>query len=445
MVDLLIENATIVNEGRQFTGSVLIKDRKIHTIAEGKSNLKATKSIDAKGLLLIPGVIDDQVHFREPGLVHKGDIRTESRAAAAGGITSYMEMPNTMPQTVTQKALKEKFKLAEENSLVNYSFYIGATNDNLEELMATDPKTVCGIKIFMGASTGNMLVDNPDSLKNIFANVKLLVAVHCEDENTIRNNTQKYLHKFGQSIPVSYHPEIRSEEACYKSSSLAVGLAQKHGTRLHILHLSTEKELELFHFAGKPETKQITSEVCIHHLWFNKEDYEKLGAKIKWNPAIKTRKDQNALLNGLLSDKIDVIATDHAPHTLEEKNQPYTSSPSGGPLVQHSLPAMLEFYLERKIPIEKVVEKMCHTPADIFRIEKRGYLREGYWADCVLVDLNHTWAVSKSNILYKCGWSPFENVKFRSKVYATIVNGTIVYSNGSVIEGKHSMPLQFNR
>jgi len=372
-------------------------------------------------------------------------VRTESRAAAAGGVTSYMEMPNTKPQTITQQALEAKFENAKINSLVNYSFYMGATNDNLDELMKTDPKTVCGIKIFMGASTGNMLVDNPESLRKIFANANLLVAVHCEDESTIQNNTRKYLDKYGESIPFSCHPMIRSEEACYKSSSYAVDLATKFGTRLHILHISTAKELELFSTNNDLKTKQITSEVCVHHLWFNDGDYEKLGAKIKWNPAIKTARDQKALMEGIFNNKIDVIATDHAPHSIEEKNNPYTTAPSGGPLVQHSLVAMLEFYMQGKISLEKIVEKMCHSPADIFHVENRGYLREGYWADCVLFDLNDTWKVDKSNLLYKCGWSPFEGVEFGSSIHTTIVNGGIVYENGSIVEGNHSMPLQFLR
>ncbi len=445
MHDLLIHNATIINEGRQFIGSVSIVDKKIDAIVEGRCDLSASRTIDASKLVLIPGVIDDQVHFRDPGLCYKGDVRTESRAAAAGGVTSYMEMPNTKPQTITQRALADKFDNAKKNSLVNYSFYMGATNDNLDELMKTDPKTVCGIKIFMGASTGNMLVDNPESLRKIFAKANILVAVHCEDESTIQKNTQKFLDKYGESIPFTCHPIIRSEEACFKSSSYAVDLATEFGTRLHILHISTAKELELFSTNNDLKSKQITSEVCVHHLWFNDGDYEKLGAKIKWNPAIKTAKDQNALLEGILNNKIDVIATDHAPHSIEEKNNPYTTAPSGGPLVQHSLVAMLEFYKQGKISLEKIVEKMCHSPADIFHIENRGYLREGYWADCVLFDLNDAWKVDKSNLLYKCGWSPFEGIEFGSSIHTTIVNGAIVYENGSIVEGSCSMPLQFLR
>ncbi len=445
MNDLLIDNATIVNEGRQFIGSILIKDHLIDTIVEGNANLTASRTIDATNLFLIPGVIDDHVHFREPGLTYKGDIRSESRAAAAGGVTSFMEMPNTTPPTITQETLTEKFEIAKKNSLVNYSFYIGATNNNLDELLKTDPENVCGIKLFIGSSTGNMLVDNPESLGKIFANAHIPLAVHCEDEKIIQFNTQKYLNKFGEQIPVSCHPVIRSKEACFKASSFAVKLANEYGTRLHILHLSTGKELELFDAGGNLNTKQITNEVCIHHLWFNDNDYEKLGTKVKWNPAVKTREDQEALLKGILNDKIDIISTDHAPHSLEEKDHPYLSAPSGGPMVQHSLVAMLEFHKQGKITLEKIVEKMCHAPADIFHIENRGYLREGFWADCVLLDLNHPWHINKSNLLYKCGWSPFDGFEFGSKIHTTIVNGTIVYSNDAIIEEKCSMPLKFNR
>jgi dihydroorotase len=445
MPDLLIKNATIVNEGRKFIGSVLVDKQRIAAVYEGDCMIDAAEVIDATNLYLLPGIIDDQVHFREPGLTHKGNIYTESRAAAAGGITSYMEMPNTNPQTITQAALSEKFKIAETNSLVNYSFYMGATNDNLDELLRTDPKKVCGIKIFMGASTGNMLVDNPVSLRNIFSNVRLLVAVHCEDESIIRTNTEKYRNNFGEMIPVSLHPEIRDEEACFRSSSLAVELATRFNTRLHILHLSTARELQLFKAGGDLRTKQITNEVCVHHLWFNQNDYERLGTLIKWNPAIKSADDQAALLQGVINDTIDIIATDHAPHTLEEKGRSYFQAPSGGPLVQHSLMAMLELYRKGTISFEKIVDKMCHSPAELFHVSKRGYIREGYWADLVIVDLDDPWKVEPPNILYKCGWSPFEGTVFSSRVVTTLVNGTIVFNNGRIVEGSLGMALSFDR
>ncbi len=445
MTDLLIKNATIINEHSKVIGSVLVDQGKITEIIEGECNATSRKVIDASNLIMIPGVIDDQVHFREPGLTHKADIWHESRAAAAGGVTSFMEMPNTKPQTTTQQALQDKFKIAEEKSLVNYSFYFGATNNNLDELVKTDPKKVCGIKVFMGASTGNMLVDNPKSLRDIFSHAHLPVATHCEDEDTIKANLKKYRNEFGDELPMSYHPLIRSEEACYKSTALAIELAKKYNTRLHVLHLSTGKELELFEQGGNLQTKRITNEVCIHHLWFYDSDYKELGAKIKWNPAIKTKKDQDALMNALISDRIDIVATDHAPHTTEEKNLNYFQAPSGGPLIQHSLIAMLEFYREGKISLEKIIEKMCHAPADIFHISKRGYIRKGYWADLVLVDLNSPWVVNKSNILSKCGWSPFENVQFSSKVHTTLVNGMLVYDNEQIIESKAAAPLEFER
>jgi dihydroorotase len=445
MPDLLIKNASIVNEGRTFKGSVLIDKQHILSIHKGQDYPEASKVIDATGLYLFPGVIDDQVHFREPGLTHKGDIWTESRAAAAGGVTSYMDMPNTNPQTITQSALKDKFDIGARNSLVNYSFYMGATNDNLKELVKTDPLNVCGIKLFMGASTGNMLVDNPESLKAIFAEVPLLLAVHCEHEPTIRENTTLYKEKFGDSIPVKYHPLIRSEEACYRSTYHAVELASKNGTRLHVLHLSTGKELELFEAACDLQNKQITNEVCVHHLWFCDKDYDKLGMRIKWNPAIKTSSDREALINGILDDKIDIIATDHAPHTIEEKSKGYFQAPSGGPLIQHSLVVMLELYKRQLIPLETIINKMCHTPADIFRISKRGYIREGYWADLVLVDLNASWTVGPANILYKCGWSPFDGTVFSTQVITTFVNGETVYDRGKINEVSTARALQFNR
>jgi dihydroorotase len=445
MPDLLIKNVTIVNEGRKFEGSVLIDNQKIAAVYEGECTAIASEMIDATGLFLFPGVIDDQVHFREPGLTHKGDIYSESRSAAAGGVTSYMEMPNTNPQTITQQALREKYNIAESKSIVNYSFYIGATNNNLDELLKSDPQKVCGIKIFMGASTGNMLVDEPESLRNIFSHAHLLVAVHCEDESVIRANTEEYKSKYGEDLPVIYHPKIRSEEACYRSSALAIELASQFGTRLHILHLSTGKELQLFNAGGDLRKKQITNEVCVHHLWFNQNDYERLGTRIKWNPAIKTPDDQSALLQGLLDNKIDIVATDHAPHTLEEKARTYFLAPSGGPLVQHSLVAMIEFYKKGTLTLEKIIDKMCHAPAEIFRVSKRGYIRKGYWADLILVDLNSPWKVDSSNILYKCGWSPFEGTVFSSSVIATFVNGRKVYNLGQIIEGSSGMALTFER
>ncbi|MBN1953264.1 MAG: dihydroorotase [Bacteroidales bacterium] len=445
MHDLIIHTANIVNEGRRFTGSVIIEEGRIHDIIEGDTRAEAREHINGKGLLLIPGVIDDQVHFREPGLTHKADIWHESRAAAAGGVTSFMEMPNTNPQTTTQSNLRDKFETGRKKSLVNYSFYIGATNDNLEELLKTDPRSVCGVKIFMGSSTGNMLVDNPESLENMFSQITLPIAVHCEDENTILANTSLAREKYGEAVPFRHHPVIRSEEACYLSSSLAVNLAKKHNTRLHILHLSTGKELELLDSASDRKSKRITAEVCVHHLWFNDSDYERYGARIKWNPAIKTREDQEALMKGLKTGKIDVVATDHAPHTLSEKMGTYFKAPSGGPLVQHSLVAMLELHKNGLIAVEEVVDKMCHAPADIFSIPDRGYIRKGYWADLVLVNMNQNWSVTPENILSKCGWSPFEAVSFSSAVHTTIVNGCIVYNQGKIIENSAARELRFER
>jgi dihydroorotase len=431
---LLIKHATVVNEGRKLKTDILIENGTIKKIYNAPENETADRVIDASHLILIPGVIDDQVHFREPGLTHKGDIFSESRSAAAGGVTSYMEMPNTIPQAVTHTELEKKYAIAAERSMVNYSFYLGATNDNIDEIKKTDPSRICGIKVFMGSSTGNMLVDNIESLQKIFAESPTIVATHCEDEETIKNNTLYYREKYGETISFSYHPLIRSGEACYKSSALAAELATKYNARLHILHLSTEKELSLFTSDPDVRNKKITGEVCVHHLWFNSDDYLNYGSLIKWNPAIKTSQDQGKLLEGLLNNKIDVVATDHAPHTLEEKSNSYFKAPSGGPLVQHSLVAMLEMVHQKKISIETVVKKMCHAPADLFRIKNRGYIREGYKADIVLLNLNSPWTVDKSNILYKCNWSPFEGTRFNSRVIYTIVNGTIVYENGSLHE-----------
>ncbi len=442
MRSLLIKNANIVNEGRTMEGDVLIKGTRIEKIANSIA-VENHEVIDAKGNFLIPGAIDDQVHFREPGLIHKAEIYTESRAAVAGGITSFMEMPNTVPQATTQALLEDKYAIAAKNSIANYSFFFGATNDNIEEVLKTDPKRVCGVKVFMGSSTGNMLVDNTEVLNKIFANAPTLVATHCEDEETVRNNFAIYKEKYGDNIPFQFHPKIRSEEACYLSSSQAVELAKKTGGRLHVLHISTAKELSLFDNSIPLSEKKITSEACIHHMWFDDADYLRKGSHIKWNPAVKTAKDREAILNAVLNDTIDVIATDHAPHTLEEKNNPYTSAPSGGPLVQHALVAMMEFYHQGKISMEKIVEKMAHNPAILFNIEERGYIREGYFADLVIVNPNKSWTVSRDNVLYKCGWSPFEKTTFQSSVEATIVSGNIAYQDGKVLEG-NGMRLSFD-
>ena len=440
----LIKNAQIVNEGTIYKSDVLVENQIIKEIA-AKINIDAEQIIDAKGLCLLPGVIDDQVHFREPGLTHKANIYTESKAAVAGGITSFMEMPNTNPQALTQELLEGKYQIASETSIANYSFFMGVSNDNLEEVLKTDPKTVGAIKIFMGSSTGNMLVDNKSILEEIFSKSPMLIAVHCEDEQTIQKNTIKAKKKFGEDVPIAEHPNIRSAEACYKSSSMAVELAKKHNARLHVFHLSTEKEITLFDNTLPLEEKRITAEVCIHHLWFSDRDYDEKGVLIKWNPAVKKESDKNALFQALLDGKLDVIASDHAPHTLEEKLNTYFKAPSGGPLVQHALPAMLAFANQGKISLEKVVEKMCHNPAICFRVENRGFIREGYFADLVLVDLNDPWEVKKDNILYKCGWSPFEGEKFNSKITHTLVNGHIAYKHGKFDENKNGMRLTFDR
>ncbi len=444
---LLIKDATLINEGLRFKGSVLINGNKIeqifpYTIPSG-FEFRDVELFDATGLYLIPGVIDDQVHFREPGLTHKGEIASESRAAVAGGVTSYMEMPNTQPQAITQTLLEEKYQRASEVSPANFSFYLGATNDNLDEILKTDPSRVCGIKVFMGSSTGNMLVDREDALSEIFRNAPALVATHCEDEHTILKNINIARERFGEEVPVAEHARIRSDEACFLSSSKAVALASKHNTRLHILHLSTAKEMELF-ASGKVRDKQITAEVCVHHLWFDERDYENRGNFIKWNPAIKSVKDKEALWEALLADKIDVIATDHAPHTRKEKQGTYFKAPSGGPLVQHSLVAMLEMTRKGVISVEKVVQKMCHAPADLFRIDRRGYIRQDYFADLVLIDPNRNWMVSSENILYKCGWSPFEGIEFSHQVTATIVNGKLIYHNGEIISSERGERLMFH-
>ena len=440
----LIKNASIVNEGIIFTSDVLIEEDKIREISENIET-KADITIDATGKYLIPGVIDDQVHFREPGLTHKANIYTESKAAIAGGITSFMEMPNTNPQALTQELLEEKFEIAERDSLANFTFFMGVSNNNLEEVLKTDPKTVGAIKIFMGSSTGDMLVDDLNVLEEIFSKSPMLIAVHCEDENTIQKNIKAAKEKYGEEVPISEHPNIRSAEACYKSSSMAVSLAKKHNSRLHVFHISTEKEIELFNNSIPLKDKRITAEVCIHHLWFDESKYEDKGTLIKWNPAVKKESDRKALFQALLDDKLDVIATDHAPHTLEEKDSTYFKAPSGGPLVQHALPAMLEFYKNGDISLERVVEKMCHNPAICFQIEKRGFVKEGYFADLVLVDLEKPWEVTKENILYKCAWSPFEGEIFNSIITHTFVNGHIAYEYGSFDESKKGKRLKFNR
>ena len=440
----LIKNAQIVNEGKIFKSDLLIEDRIIKKIAN-TINEKVDKSIDAEGLHLIPGVIDDQVHFREPGLTQKADIYTESKAAIAGGITSFMEMPNTNPQTLTQKLLEEKFSIGDKKSLANFTFFMGVSNNNLEEVLKTDPKNVGAIKIFMGSSTGDMLVDDKNVLEEIFKKSKCLIAVHCEDETIIKENIQKAIQQYGDNIPINLHPEIRSVEACYKSSSFAVELAKKHNTRLHVFHLSTEKEISLFENNIPLKDKKITAEVCIHHLYFNSDNYKEKGSYIKWNPAVKNKSDQIALLNALIENKIDVIATDHAPHTIDEKNNNYLKAPSGGPLVQHGLSVMLKFVNQNKISLEKVVEKMCHNPSICFKIEKRGFIRENYFADLVLVDINKKYEVKKEDLLYKCKWSPFEGDELFGKVNYTIVNGNIVYENGRFNESIKGMRLTFNR
>ncbi len=445
----VIKNAFIVNEGKTFKGDVFVDGKTIEQIVPfGSRSSQISESdyepIEAEGLYLLPGVIDDQVHFREPGLTYKGDIYTESRAAVAGGITSFMEMPNTNPPALTQELLEEKYKIGSQKSLANYSFYMGTSNDNLEELLKTDPTKVCGIKVFMGSSTGNMLVDNESVLEKIFANAPTLVAVHCEDEETVQANNQKFLKEYGEDAPVKIHPLIRSAEACYLSSSKAVKLAKKHNTRLHILHLSTAREMELLDKNIPLKEKRITAEVCIHHLWFSDEDYQHKGNFIKWNPAIKTKNDRDALREALLNGQIDVVATDHAPHTLEEKERVYFRAPSGGPMVQHALSAILELSKKGIISLEKVVEKMCHNPAILFRVQKRGFIREGYFADLVLVDLKDSVVVKKENVLYKCGWSPMEGITFHSKIIKTFVNGHLAFSDGKIDESKTGERLLFD-
>lgn len=441
---ILLKGGTIVNEGKQFVADLLISNDRIEKIASSIYVEGNVEEINCEGKLILPGCIDDQVHFREPGLTHKANIFTESRAAVAGGITSFMEMPNTVPNTLTQELLEDKYQIGAKSALANYSFFMGASNDNVEEVLKTNSKNVCGVKIFMGSSTGNMLVDNEAVLQNLFSRVPMLIATHCEDEATIRANIEKYKDQYGDDVPFAAHPLIRSNEACYISSSKAVELARKNGTRLHILHISTADEIGLFDTDIPLIEKKVTAEACVHHLWFSDADYEEKGAMIKWNPAVKTAADRDGVWAGVLSNAIDVIATDHAPHTLEEKAGKYFQAPSGGPLVQHALLAMLGKAKEGRISIEKVVEKMAHAPAILFRMIDRGYLREGYKADIVVVDPNTSLKVEKSNLLYKCGWSPFEGVEFSNRIEKTFVNGFMAYDSGKINEGQLGERLLFN-
>ncbi len=440
----LIKSATIVNEDEIFVADILLEDGSIKEIAN-EIEAGDAEVFDAKGLHLFPGLIDDQVHFREPGLTHKGEIYTEAKAAVAGGITTYMEMPNTQPQAVTVDELEKKYKRASEVSLANYSFFMGTTNDNLAEIEKVDFKKVCGLKIFMGSSTGNMLVDRKETLERIFSSVKALIATHCEDDVMIKNNLDRIVAEYGEDIPAYFHPVIRNDEACYSSSSMAVELAKKYGTRLHILHISSAKELALFTNKIPLKEKHITAEACIHHLWFSDEDYKVKGNFIKWNPAVKTAYDRDKILEAVLDGRIDVIATDHAPHTIQEKSQSYLKAPSGGPLVQHSLLALLDLYHQGKMKLEMITRKTAHNVADLFQIEKRGYIREGYYGDLVLADLNKPHMVTKQNLLYKCGWSPFEGHEFKSTIVATFVNGNKIYHDGKFDEQSKGMRLSFDR
>lgn len=441
----LIKNAQLVNEGKIYQADLRIKGERIDEISRNGLNHQGNEEIiEAEGLFLLPGMIDDQVHFREPGLTHKAEIYTEAKSAVAGGITSFMEMPNTVPNTLSQELLAEKYALAANKSLANYSFFMGASNDNLDEVLKTNGKDVCGVKIFMGSSTGNMLVDEDQVLNEIFKECPLLIATHCEDEPSIRRNMELARQKFGEDVPIEQHPIIRNEEACYLSSSKAVELAKKHNTRLHILHISTAKELELFS-QGAVGNKRITAEACIHHLWFTDEDYERKGSLIKWNPAVKSMKDRSAIRNAVINDVIDVIATDHAPHTIEEKKNKYFSAPSGGPLVQHALPALLQMHKEGIFDLETIVKKTSHAVADCFQIADRGYIREGYFADLVLVDNHKPWQVNEENILYKCGWSPFEGQQFWSSIEKTFISGHLAYDQGKFNESKQGLRLSFER
>jgi dihydroorotase len=445
MANYLIKQATLVNEGKQFISDVLILNGRIEKIANSITNTANVEEINAEGLFLIPGCIDDQVHFREPGLTHKATIYSESRAAVAGGITSFMEMPNTVPSAVTIEKLEEKYTIAEKTSLANYSFYLGTTNSNIEEIKRINPIEICGVKIFMGSSTGDMLVDDPKALEAVFEHSPTIITTHCEDDPMIKQNFQRCIEEFGETIPPKFHPLIRNEEACYKSSSYAVSLAKRYNSRLHILHISTEKELELFSNQIPLKEKRITAEACVHHLWFSDEDYERLGNFIKWNPAIKKMSDRDAIMHAVNTNVIDVIATDHAPHTLEEKSQAYIKAPSGGPLVQHALLAMFEKVKEGKITIEKVVEKMCHAPAELFQIKDRGFIREGYFADLVLLNPSKSTSVTRDSLLSLCKWSPFEGYIFSNEIESTFVNGSIVYSKNKIIDLKMGSRLVFER
>ena len=444
MSSTLLKNATIINEGKKFQSDLLIKNGRIEKIAPSISDDSAT-IVDLAGKWLIPGMIDDQVHFREPGLTHKANIATESRAAVAGGITSFMEMPNTKPNALTQELLQDKYDIAAKSSIANYSFFMGASNDNIEEVLKTDRTQVCGVKVFMGSSTGNMLVDNEQTLTGIFSKCDMLIATHCEDETTVRANMERFKAEYGENVPIKYHPIIRSEEACYLSSSMAADLAKKFDTRLHILHISTAKELDLFRNDIPLGQKRITAEACVHHLWFSDEDYDKKGTYIKWNPAVKKASDREAIWQAVNDNRIDVIATDHAPHTIEEKENNYFNAPSGGPLVQHAVLAILEKVKEGKITLERAVEKMSHALADCFHIDNRGYIREGYFADLVVIDPNKTYEVNKGNILAKCGWSPFEGISFSHSIDSTFVNGELVYNNGSIVEGNTGQRMTFHQ
>lgn len=441
-MNYIIKNAHIVNEGKTFVGDVLVSGGLIEAVGKDISGHGA-EEIDATGKYLLPGAIDDQVHFREPGLTHKADIHTESRAAVAGGITSFMEQPNTVPPATTVELLEQKYKRASEVSLANYSFFMGTTNSNLDEILKIDPRKVCGVKIFLGSSTGDMLVDHEEMLDRIFSQVKTIIAVHAEDDVMIKQNLEAYKQRYGDDIPVEMHPFIRSREACYSATARAIARAKKYGTRLHVFHVSTAEELELFDHSIPLKEKKITAEACVHHLWFTDADYKSKGNFIKWNPAVKTERDRDAIWKAVLDNRIDVIATDHAPHTIEEKSRKYLEAPSGGPLVQHALVAMLEKSREGKIPLERVVEKMSHAPADLFRIDKRGYIRPGYYADLVLVDLNAPWTVSKDNIISKCGWSPFEGTTFHARVMKTFVNGNVVYDDGRIVDYVMGKRLEF--
>ena len=444
MKRILIKNARIINEGKITAGDLFIKNGRIEKIG-GVIDLDAEITLDATDKYVMPGIIDDQVHFREPGLTHKADLYTEPRAAVMGGTTTFMEMPNTKPPAVTQEELAKKYDTAAQKSIANYSFFMGASNDNLEEVLKTDPRTVCGIKAFMGSSTGNMLVDDPGTLDALFSEAHMLIATHCEDETTVRGNMARYREKYGEDVPMNLHPEIRSVEGCLISSSFAVDLAKKHNTRLHILHISTKNELDLFDNSKPLKEKRITSEVCVHHLYFNREDYKKFGSQIKCNPAIKEKVHQEALFPALLDDRLDIIATDHAPHTWQEKQGNYFSAPSGVPLIQHSFNIMLEFYQKGKISLERIIEKMCHAPADCFRIEDRGYIREGYWADLVIFDPEINWQVSKEQLAYKCGWSPFEGKHFKGKVETTIVSGHLAYHQGALDDSEKGKRILFKK